>query len=250
MIVVNGKVYETAELGLLLDGVLGSLWMAYQPIVSWSEQRIYGFEALLRSEEPKLPHPGVVLEAAERLGRLPELGQRVRARVASDMTAAPLLLKNVFINLHPSDLHDESLYGPANPLLPYASRVVLELTERASLTDQKEVTARVTSLRGLGFRIALDDLGAGYSGLASFAQLGAEVVKYDMALVRGVDQDERRRRLVQSMTALFRELGVLVIAEGVETEGERNALVSVGCDLLQGYLFAKPAKDIPTVRFR
>jgi EAL domain-containing protein (putative c-di-GMP-specific phosphodiesterase class I) len=99
----------------------------------------------------------------------------------------------------------------------------------------------------MGFRIALDDLGAGYAGLTSFAQLEPDFVKFDMSLVRGVDKNEKKRKLIQSMTALFKELGLLTIAEGVETTSERDALTSIGCDLLQGYLFAKPANPFPGV---
>jgi EAL domain-containing protein (putative c-di-GMP-specific phosphodiesterase class I) len=99
----------------------------------------------------------------------------------------------------------------------------------------------VRSLRALGFRIAIDDLGAGYAGLTSFAILEPEVVKLDMSLVRGVNDEPIKRRLVSSMVTLCKELGILVVAEGIETEAERETLASVGCDLLQGFLLGRPA---------
>jgi EAL domain-containing protein (putative c-di-GMP-specific phosphodiesterase class I) len=219
--------------------------MAYQPIVTWSMKRTFAFEALLRSSEPTLPHPGAILEAAERLGRLEDLGRAIRDRVASAIVEAPA--EYVFVNLHTRDLLDEALYSPTAPLSRLAGRVVLEITERAALDEVKDAAQRVAKLRKTGFRVAVDDLGARYAGLTSFAQLEPDVVNFDMSLVRGLHENETKRKLIQSMRALFGELGLVVIAEGVETPSERDALVETGCDLLQGYLFAKPGRPFPEV---
>jgi EAL domain-containing protein (putative c-di-GMP-specific phosphodiesterase class I) len=164
----------------------------------------------------------------------------VRDRVAADVPRCPA--RFVFVNLHSQDLLDEHLYQNDSPLSRVAERVVLEVTERASLAAIDDTEARMTRLRDLGFRIALDDLGAGYSGLSSFTTLQPEVVKYDMSLVRGVEASLTRRKVISSMTTLFAEMGTEVVAEGVETESERDALVALGVDLLQGYLFAKPSR--------
>jgi EAL domain-containing protein (putative c-di-GMP-specific phosphodiesterase class I) len=98
-------------------------------------------------------------------------------------------------------------------------------------------------LRALGFQVAIDDLGEGYAGLTSLARVQPEFVKLDMSLVRGVDQLAANRRIVRSTLRLCRELHANVIAEGVETNAERDALVGLGCDLLQGYLFARPQPE-------
>ena len=119
---------------------------------------------------------------------------------------------------------------------------MLEITERASLDSVADAQARVRSLRALGYRIALDDLGAGYAGLTSFAALAPDVVKLDMALVRGLDRDLVKQKLVGSMVGLCRELGILVVAEGIETEGERDAATAAGCGLLQGFLMGRPSR--------
>jgi EAL domain-containing protein (putative c-di-GMP-specific phosphodiesterase class I) len=148
----------------------------------------------------------------------------------------------VFVNLHSQDLLDDHLYAVESPLSKVADRIVLEVTERASLASVTEIEARIAQLRGLGFRIALDDLGAGYSGLASFATLQPEVVKYDMSLVRGVEASPTRRKVISSMTALFAEMEMKAVAEGVETTAERDTLIEVGVDLFQGYLFGRPAR--------
>ena len=122
------------------------------------------------------------------------------------------------------------------------------MTERASLYGVKNLAASVAQLKSLGFQIAIDDLGAGYAGLTSFTQLEPEIAKLDMSLVRGVDTDLRRQTIVRSMKKLCEELGILVVAEGVETATERDMLADLGCDLLQGYLFARPGRgfDAPT----
>ena len=100
-------------------------------------------------------------------------------------------------------------------------------------------------LRRLGYRIAVDDLGAGYAALGALAMLEPDVVKLDMSLVRDLDRHPTKRRVVGAIATLCRELGSKVVAEGVETAIERKVLVELGIDLLQGYLFAKPARGFP-----
>jgi EAL domain-containing protein (putative c-di-GMP-specific phosphodiesterase class I) len=235
------KLGERAALELRFSWGLDLLWMAFQPIVGWRDRRIFGYEALMRSDEPLMKNPAEMLDAAERLGRLHELGRTVRSRVAASASDAPAGVK-LFVNLHSADLEDEELYSADAPLSRIAEHVVLEITERASLCNVKNVTSCVARLKALGFQIAIDDLGAGYAGLTSFTQLEPEIVKLDMSLVRAVDSDTRRQSIVRSMKQLSDELGILVVAEGVETASERDALAELGCDLLQGYLFAKPQR--------
>lgn len=221
---------------------LDSMWIAYQPIVH-SDGRMFGFEALLRSDEKTMPTPGHMLSAAERLGKLSMLGRRVRARTAEPFTPERGIL---FVNLHPRDLDDDELASPDSPLARIAHSVVLEVTERTSIDAIHDIRATVARLRKLGYRIAVDDLGAGYAGLTSFAMLEPEIVKIDMSLVRDVDQSAVKQRLIASFTTLCKEMGILVVAEGVETIAEREMLVALGCNLLQGYLIAKPGRPFPT----
>jgi EAL domain-containing protein (putative c-di-GMP-specific phosphodiesterase class I) len=236
---------DRAGLEAALFRALESLWIAYQPIVRPLDRSVFGYEALLRSGEPSLPSPGAVLDAAERLGKLELLGSRVRARAAAvmpQMSGAVL-----FVNLHPRELADESLFGSDAPLGRIAKAVVLEITERAALEGLQDVRERVRRLRRMGFRLAVDDLGAGYAGLTSFATLEPEVVKFDMTLIRGIDTSDVKRRIVDKMTALARDMGILVVAEGVETVAEQRTLESIGCELMQGYLFARPGPAFPGV---
>jgi EAL domain-containing protein (putative c-di-GMP-specific phosphodiesterase class I) len=241
----EGKDLEGLE--AILDRALSSLWMAYQPIVRAATGSLFGYEALLRSDDPVLPDPGAFLDAAERLGRVYDVGRAVRRKASEPMNRVPhpALL---FVNLHAVELMDETLTSPSAPLTAIASRVVLEITERASLESIDDVPSRVARLRELGFRIAIDDLGAGYSGLTSVARLEPEFVKLDMSLVRDVHKSPVKRKLVRSMTALFKDMGVTVVAEGIEVVEERDTLVELGCDLLQGYLLARPGRPFPEVR--
>ena len=219
------------------------LWMAYQPIVSYSERCVVAFEALMRSNEPNLPHPEAMLDAADRLGKLETLGRTVRQHVGDTVRHADI--PQVFVNLHPKDLLDDELFQPESALCRIADRVVLEITERASLNEILDLKPRIAQLRSMGLRIALDDMGAGYAGLTSIAQLEPEVMKIDMALVRDIDREPTKQKLVSAMTSLCRDMNVLVVAEGIETAAERDTLASLGCDLMQGYLFARPDRPFP-----
>jgi EAL domain-containing protein (putative c-di-GMP-specific phosphodiesterase class I) len=240
----EGQAGDRAGLQSCFDRALETLWMAFQPIVDLQGGRVFGYEALLRSEEPSLPHPGAILGAAERLGRVAELGTHIRtlAAKAFDATSPDLLL---FVNLHALDLLDANLYSKEAPLTKVAERVVLEITERAAFDDVSDVRTSVASLRSLGFRIALDDLGAGYAGLSSFAALEPDIIKLDMSLIRNVHQSAIRQRVVSSMASLCKDMGMSVVAEGIEVAEERDAVRGFGCPLLQGYFFARPGPPFP-----
>lgn len=229
---------DRAGLEAVFRRALDSLFLDYQPIVWSRDQRVFGHEALVRTKEPALLHPAAFLNAAARLGRLYELGRGIRQRAAADLEREPG--RTVLVNLQPLDLSDPELYAPDSPLRAHARAVILEITERASLEGVADLRAKVARLRGFGYRIAVDDLGAGYAGLTTFASLEPDLVKLDMSLIRGIDGHPLRRKLVQSMAELCRGLGIWVLAEGVETEEERIALAEAGCDLLQGYLIGKP----------
>jgi EAL domain-containing protein (putative c-di-GMP-specific phosphodiesterase class I) len=242
---LEGKpIGDRAGLEARFASAVDKLWVAAQPIVSWSGRRIFAYETLLRTEEPTLRSPIDFFDTAERLGKAAELGRIIRQKVAVLLreTPPPALL---FVNLHPADLEDPELYAEDGALTPYARQVVLEITERAALDRIHELQSRVMRLRALGYRIAIDDLGAGYAGLTSFAQLEPEVVKVDMSLVRGIDSSAVKQKLVRSIIALCTELGIQLVAEGIETIAERDMLIGLGGDLCQGYLFAKPGRGYP-----
>ena len=220
---------------------LGSLWMVFQPIISVSEDRSFGFEALVRTGEPAVSDPPNLFSVAEEVDRLWELERQIRRTVADAGAWAPSEAL-IFVNVHPRSLEDPMLSSDEDPLWPLANRTVLEITERAPLEEIHEAQKRIAALRKLGYRIAVDDLGAGYSGLSTFALLKPDFVKFDMSLVRDVHKSPTKAKLLKSLTCLCHELSIKPIAEGVESEQERDFMVDLGCDLLQGYQFAQPTK--------
>lgn len=230
------------------ETALSQSFVAFQPIVSYRERTVYGFEALVRTHARLLAGASELLSAAEALGSLRALGRSVRGAVARAMPAAPVDVA-LFVNVHPHDLLDPDLASPGAPLSLVAPRVVLELTERAAAGRGPELRERIAALRRLGYRIALDDLGAGYTALDLLAEIRPDFVKLDMSLVRRLDRDEARRRIVRHLLALLGDLGTRAVAEGVETEAERDALLSLGAPLLQGYLFGAPGPGLPPPRW-
>ncbi len=237
---------DRAGLESAFTGALDGLFMNFQPIVRSSTRSVFAYEALVRSPSPTLPNPPALFEAGERLGRIHHLGRLIREHVARVLPSVPSH-QIVFVNLHPLELSDDELLSEESPLSAHAPRVVLEVTERARLEGVSELDERVRALRDLGYRLAVDDLGAGYAGLTSFVRLNPEFVKIDMTLTRDLHRSETKRVLVRSMLDVCREMAIPAVVEGVETKDELRALSSIGADLLQGYLFGKPAEAVLTV---
>ena len=231
---------DRAGLEARFGQALASLRLVFQPIVRAGDGSVFGYEALVRTDEPSIPNPGALFEAAERLRRVHEVGGSIRDRAAAFLARLPSL--TLFVNLHALELTDDSLLSPASALSGHAQSVVLELTERSSFEHIPNLRARVSLLRRLGFRLAVDDLGAGYAGLTSFAALNPHVVKLDMSLVRGADKEPVKQRLIGSMATLCKEFGIMVVAEGIETTAERDMVISLGCDLVQGFLIGRPVE--------
>jgi EAL domain-containing protein (putative c-di-GMP-specific phosphodiesterase class I)/CheY-like chemotaxis protein len=229
------------------QNALKSLHMVYQPIVSVGQHDLFGYEALLRCDRAFFPNTEVFIVTAEQLGRVHDLGRAVRSAVAPMVFKAPS--EFVFVNLHPLDIMDTELFAEASPLSAVASKVVLEITERASLDNAEHLRRQVEKLRSLGYLLAVDDLGAGYAGLTSILHIKPDVVKFDMIFTRGIDQDPIRKKLVSSMAAGFHQMNIITIAEGVETVAERDTLIECGVDAMQGYLFAKPGLPFPVAQW-
>jgi EAL domain-containing protein (putative c-di-GMP-specific phosphodiesterase class I) len=229
---------DRAALEVLFDRAMASVYMTYQPIIRTRDGSVFGWEALLRTREPAVAGPLAFIGMAEQLGRVRELSRSIRSLVCR--AAKHARGRVFFVNLHPDDLLDDDLFDPAAPLSVLASDIVLEITERSPLDDVPDIKDRVRRLRALGFRVAIDDLGSGYSGLTSIATLEPEFVKLDRSLLSGMDGELTKRRLVGSIASLGRDMGISVVAEGVETDAERRAAAELGCDLMQGFFFRRP----------
>ena len=236
------------ELEQAFNRAVGTMSMHFQPIVHAKDHAAFGYEALLRTHDVEIRHPGAMFDAAERLHRVERLGHLIRKDIS--MRAHETDSGLLFVNLHALDLLDPSLASPFSPLAKICHRVVLEVTERSSVEGLSDIHYRVATLREMGFRIAIDDLGAGHARMKEFSPLETDFVKLDMSLVRGIEDNPVKQDLIRSITTLCRDHGISVVGEGVETEVEREVIVSLGCDLLQGYLIAKPAPNFVDVPLR
>ncbi len=218
------------------------LGMAIQPIVSWSggEAVPRFFEALLRPRHRELSNPLALLAAAERQGRTIDVATTVLHEALRCLSRVPEGC-GLFVNLHPEQLgHPDELIRALEGHQAHASRITLEITERSRLQDIARWDESVRMLNELGFAIAVDDLGAGYSSLSILADLHPQFIKLDMSLVRGVHLEPRKQRLVQLMCTFGVATEAQVIAEGVEELDEAKALVDCGIQLMQGYYFGRP----------
>ncbi len=231
---------DRKTLETVLNQAFGTITIVFQPVVSMREQTLIGYEALMRCDEALFSSYATLLSAADRIGWRTALERTIYQRIAAASTELPdgALL---FVNVHPNDAQEGLLVGAEAPLEPIARNVVLEVSEHATVEQLDAMAAQIDKLRGAGFRIAVDDVGTGPSGLLAFARLKPDYVKLDRTLLAGLDTDEARLRMVRGMYALTREIGVPMIAEGVESSGERDALLAMGADFAQGNLFGKPA---------
>lgn len=231
------------------DAALAGLRMVFQPIVRCADGSVFGYEALLRTSNSTLDTPPKLLAAAEVLGRTDDVGRAVRRAVAATLAQHPECVEAIFVNLHPSELRSDLLCSVTEPLRRSTGRVVLEVTERASLSPGAKLDEDVRRLREAGYRIAIDDLGEGYAGLAWLVQLKPDIAKIDMSLVRDSPRSPLKQEILGSLINVCRRGGITALAEGVETEDEAHLLIDLGCDLLQGYLFAKPGPGFPEARW-
>ena len=227
--------------------------MAFQPIVDLSQNRIWGYEALVRGTEGQ--GAGWVLGQVNEANRY-KFDQACRVK-AIELAGAlfPDKETKLSINFMPN-----AVYEPAaciRATLEAAHRVgfahrqiMFEFTENERMIDVPHVQRIIAEYRKQGFVTALDDFGAGYAGLNLLARFQPDLIKLDMELIRGIASSPARQTIIACVTAMARELGIVVLAEGIETEAELVALRAGGIQLFQGYLFAKPAvASLPSVSF-
>lgn len=229
----------------LLQG--GGLAMALQPIVDAGTGRPVGYEALARFTrlDGGPQRPDLVLAEAASAGVGLDV-ERAALRAALALLARLSPERYLSVNLSPAAVADGEVLGQlrAAPL----ERIVLELTEHDAVADYQQLNETLGPLRARGMRLAIDDVGAGYSGLAHMLQLSPDILKLDMSLTRDVDQDPARRALITAMTSFTRQLDLSLIAEGVERAEQRQALLGCGVELMQGYLFSRPEIPPPLSR--
>lgn len=233
-----------------LDNILahGDITSLFQPIISLSERRILGYEALTRGpSNTSLHSPINLLAAARHAGRLNELEMTCRESACRRYSQQQLQGK-LFLNVSPETLLDAT-HKPGRTLellhkyrIP-ADRVVIELTEQTPTDDFELLDAALHHYRDMGFSIALDDLGAGYSGLRMWSELRPDYVKIDRYFIDGIHRDAIKREFVESIMKIARASRAQVIAEGIELSEELRILSDMGIDLVQGYLLGRPEEE-------
>ncbi len=220
----------------------------FQPIVHAADPtRLYGHEALLRGVMPDgaLLSPARLFESARDAGLLFQLDLAAR-RSAIAQAASHGLQGALFVNFAPTAIYDptsclRSTVAAIDAVGLDRSRVVFEIVETERAHDPAHLRRILDYYRGAGFRIALDDVGAGYSSLNLIHLLRPDILKIDMELIRGVDRDPYKARIAANLLDVSAALGIEALAEGIETEGELDWVRSHGATYAQGYLIARPS---------
>lgn len=223
--------------------------MAFQPIVNLQDRSIYAYESLIRG-----------IDGAGASSILSQVTPENRytfdqaCRVKSLQLAAHLRIPAFLsINFLPNAVYKaetciRATLAAARTYRFPTQQLIFEITEGEELVDKEHLKSIIREYKRQGFKTAIDDFGSGYAGLQLLAEFQPDIIKLDMGLLRGIDQDPVRQAIVQGICGVARTLNIEIIAEGIETRPELSYLQSVGIHLFQGYLFAKPAIEaLPAV---
>lgn len=219
------------------------LSVLFQPIVSLNDRKVFAHEALVRCRTPGLESPITLFEHAvanEYCGWLGRLIRKLAVKLSSG--------RRLFLNVHPIELVEHWLVQPDDPIFNHDSDIYLEITESVPFLHYDLCHYVLDEIRQRGFvYLVVDDLGAGYSNFKRIVDIAPEVVKLDRALVTGVHQFPRQRIMIRALVRMCEELDATVVAEGIETQDEFNALIDCGVQYGQGFLLAYPAYPFPAV---
>ena len=217
----------------------------YQPLVTTTTKQICGFEALVRWRHPTrgMVSPAEFIPVAEETGMIGRLGAIVLERACTEALNWPDTIK-IAVNLSPLQFRNLQLAGDIAAILKRsglpATRLELEVTESVLLQDSDTILAILHDIRSLGVRVSMDDFGTGYSSLSYLRRFPFDKIKIDQSFIRTLDDSNDCLAIVRAVLGLGRSLGMIVVAEGVETEEQFALLRREGCEQLQGYLFSKP----------
>jgi FOG: EAL domain len=228
----------------------------FQPIISLRDGSILGHEALSRITcESEIENPEMLFTIAEEYNRLwdLELLCRTTALEAAYKFMIPPYSKKLFINVNPNIMHYETFkkgftksFLSQYKIIP--QNVIFEITERNVINDMAIFKSTINHYKGQDYQIAIDDAGAGYSGLNLISEVNPNYIKLDMKLIRDVDSDRVKFAIVKGMVEFSKVSNVFLIAEGIETYEELNTLVNLGVQYGQGYLLQKPDPEILEIR--
>lgn len=227
----------------------GELSLAYQPQVAMGDERLVGFEALLRWYHAELGQvaPVEFIPIAEASGLILPIGAwvlRESLRQLKDWREEGIDVARVAVNLSPMQFDDPGFGDTLSALLDSVGlppgSLELEITESAALHDPDRAVALMARLRGMGVALALDDFGTGYSNLSQLKRLPVDVIKIDQLFVRQIVRDAGDAAIVRAVVALAHGFGLKVVAEGVESSAQMIKLAQLGCDICQGYHYGAP----------
>jgi EAL domain-containing protein (putative c-di-GMP-specific phosphodiesterase class I) len=233
---------HASHLRQILEG--SQIVTLYQPVVDLVEHRVIGFEALTRLPQEQFETPDLLFKVANEQGVLWELERLCRQRALQKL---PPLERDqaLFLNIEPDSIYDPQLRQEGfledirkSGLEP--SSVVLEITEHAAVREFELLRRALDDVRGLGFRLSMDDVGSGYSGLQVIAEMRPDFIKADMALVRDMHLDPFKRELMATIHRFTENSGIVLVAEGVQCVAELKSLAEAGVRCAQGFLFARP----------
>jgi PAS domain S-box-containing protein len=238
---------------------LGEFRVHYQPIVSLQSGRVVGFEALSRWQRPEgLALPGQFIAVADETGiilpinrlLLREACQQLRLWHSQVPSAPPLMIS---INITPKQFAQPDLAAQIEVILEEGSvdpgHVDLEITETIAMADAERSGVVLSELKGLGVHLSIDDFGTGYSSLSRLQSFPVDAIKIDRAFVSKMDKDVETREMVRIIIMLAHNLGLTVVAEGVETEEQMDQLKHLECEMAQGYFFSRPADQEAALEF-
>jgi EAL domain-containing protein (putative c-di-GMP-specific phosphodiesterase class I) len=238
----------TVEVGVLAEA---EFWSAYQPIVSLADRSVVAHEALLRGVVDNREVGGgdlfFVAEQAGWLHRLDRIG-----RESAIAGAVPWLGDDdLFVNFNPTSIYRPQVCLASTERVVHDTgidpeQLVFEVVESHAIADRGHLVSILDHYRSLGWRVALDDVGAGWSSLSLLAAVRPEVVKLDKALVQELP-DDGARTVLKAVTDLAHQLGAVVVAEGIETEQLAEEVTALGADMGQGWLFGRPVRPDPPV---
>jgi EAL domain-containing protein (putative c-di-GMP-specific phosphodiesterase class I)/GGDEF domain-containing protein len=230
-----------------------AIYIDYHPIVAAATGQVFGYEALARGFMRTLRSPEVMFEIAAHADLSWELARLCRNVALVGLTERIGSDAFLFLNVDPHDFADPG-FADFDAHVPEPSRVVLEVTERTAIKDYPAFRAQFETYRQKGYRLAVDDAGAGYAGLGSIANLEPDFIKLDMSLIHGIDTNFIKQNLVETMVRYANEQGAMVIAEGVERAEEFDIVKSLGVHLVQGFYLhrsttgAELHDSVPTTR--
>jgi EAL domain-containing protein (putative c-di-GMP-specific phosphodiesterase class I) len=228
----------------------GLVKTVYQPVICLPKRTIIGFEALSRVPTEKFGNIADVFKVAYENNSIWKLERLCREKAFVGITNLLHKDEHLFLNVEPDSIHDPQLQSRETlDLLHKANlspdRIILEMTERSEVHDFTAFRKTLRHFQDQGFKLAIDDVGSAYSGLKSIAEVSPDYIKIDMSLIRDIHHRNLKRELLSTIFRFSQSTGIRLIAEGVEVEGELQALLEIGVEFAQGFLFSRPNAPAP-----